>query len=85
MANYDYKPVQGKGSLTLCLYADDGQKVWENEYPAYTENATSGDMEEDLTLIELGAMKSCTDTEGLKNHLVSLGIVQPGDTIILKK
>lgn len=85
MAAYVYNPVQGKGSLALCLYSEKGDKVWENVYPAYTENSATGEMEEDLTLIELGAMKSCTDTEGLKNHLVEIGVVQPGDSIMLKK
>lgn len=83
MRSLTYKPEIGKGSLTLSLYSFK-ELVWQHSYPSFTQNS-DGDLIEDKTLIEHGVMKNVNDVEGLKLHLQTIGVINQGDVVALKR
>lgn len=82
--NYLYQSQESKGELRLSLTDPETKKeIWHQCYPAFTEDVITGDLVEDLTLIDYGVMKSTYDTTGLQKHLQACGIIQATDTISL--
>ncbi len=82
---YLYTPNAQKDRLVISVHSEKGNRVFNNYYPSFTEDAISGELTEDLTLIELGVMSSVNDIEGLRKHLVDIEILQPGDSLQLKR
>lgn len=81
---YSYQPKTEKENLTLSLFDPSGKIKWQNNYPAFVENADDGELHEEHTLIELGAMQSINDVTGLEKHLKNIGVIQENDTVQLK-
>jgi hypothetical protein len=72
-----------RDSLSFSLSAPGTGVVWTASYPSFVEDARTGDLIEDPTLIDMGVMKSTSDTDGLTNYLITQSVLQQGDSISL--
>jgi len=82
---YIYKCNKAASRLQLSVSNSNGQTIWGLTYPVYTENAATGGLEQDPTIIELGIMRDTDDVDGLKNYLLQQSIIKPDDELINEK
>jgi hypothetical protein len=59
------------------------QNIFQANYPSFSENALSGELEEDENPIQLGIMGAVDDVQGLQSFLVKNRIILEGDTVAL--
>lgn len=82
--NYQYSCQENRGELKLSLVDPETKnEIWHQCYPVFTEDVITGELVEDLTLVETGIMKSTYDTAGLEKYLKDCGVISSADTITL--
>lgn len=81
MRKFLYIYTNTPSQLAMKVVNQTGQTVWQATYPGYYENATTGEMIPDPTLLDAGVMKSLDDLEGLKAFLVQAGVLAPEDVL----
>ena len=82
--NYLYSVEGSKGELRFSLADPETKKeIWNQSYPSFTEDVKTGELIEDMTLIDYGVMKDMHDTAGLEKYLKDCTVIQSGDTITL--
>lgn len=82
--NYLYCCQQNKEGLRLSIVdPGTGNEIWLQKYPAFTEDKASGELVEDLTLIDYGVMNNIYDTAGVEKYLKSIGVISESDGVYL--
>jgi hypothetical protein len=59
------------------------QNIFQANYPSFTENTLTGELEEDENPIQLGVMSAVDDVQGLQAFLIKNRIILEGDTVAL--
>jgi hypothetical protein len=74
--------AKGRQWKLSVLHPETKQVIWCRQYPAFTEDAGTGELYEDFTLIDFGIMKSSSDNIGLEGHLKHIGVLSAEDALI---
>lgn len=64
------------------LHPDTRQVVHSNTYPSYTEDAATGALLPDETLVDLKVMAGTSDVKGYENYLKQIKVINADDTLI---
>jgi hypothetical protein len=85
MANYKYSFHEERGEFHGYVEDEMGNTIYEMHYPEYYEDDVTGELIESSNIFEDGFMKSTDDTEGLKEYLVSMKLMDDDDELLSEK
>lgn len=81
MADFFYSFHEERGQFDAYVKDAQGITVWSVHYPDFYE-IVDGELIESPTIFDDGYMKDANDINGLKNYLMSIGVLKGGEELI---